>query len=609
MGRVLLGMLLLWVAVLVGGPASAADEMRWKGKKDHSGVEAFPLTGKHAELACAKCHAEDNARKGQTACNNCHAIVGAGGVMAPHPQPAGDWADCARCHLTDGRNMFDHGGDALKVGGFAREGASAAPGSQPVSEKTVVEGFPLIGPHAAVKCAQCHADGTFQAPKTYIDAGKPGPEACAGCHVGPHTGLDEARVGADCVQCHPAGLPFASHTFDRTRHGERHPLEGAHAELDCAACHTSKTLAVAARKSDAEGCAGCHTEPPHGPTYGMDCARCHQQTAWAMTGGFDHAVLGEALNNCATCHAGIEPHEGRFGDACAQCHQPTSWSDRVPFEHAAATGFRIDGLHAAVDCTDCHKPKAERPAPITDQCLHCHQDPHRGRAGLECDQCHTPDGWLMTRFNHDMTGFPLNGSHVAVPCRDCHVGDRFVGQPDECFHCHGGQMPSTHQFAERRFCGECHNTRAFVPATFRHDPPLTAVHLRVAPECNRCHTGGRQLIADACVLCHGGDQPPSHRAFLLDAPGGASDCNECHAANAAWAMTVFQHPNAPPMHQNGLPCSSCHPLPLDIKSGMNQCWGCHVNETPPGHPAPQNQDCVGCHRPSGFFPPLQGRGG
>ena len=33
-----------------------------------------------------------------------------------------------------------------------------------------------------------------------------------------------------------------------------------------------------------------------------------------------------------------------------------------------------------------------------------------------CAACHLVEGWEKTRFNHDPTGFPLRGAHVATAC-------------------------------------------------------------------------------------------------------------------------------------------------------------------------------------------------
>ena len=39
-------------------------------------------------------------------------------------------------------------------------------------------------------------------------------------------------------------------------------------------------------------------------------------------------------------------------------------------------------------------------------------------------------------FNHDATGFPLNGGHATAACENCHIGGVFKGTPKICEECH-----------------------------------------------------------------------------------------------------------------------------------------------------------------------------
>ena len=126
---------------------------------DH-GQRAFPLSGKHALLACAGCHqgAQDIADLKDTPgdCFACHQADDA------HDGQFG--GDCAACHTAEGweKATFDH-------------------------NQTV---FPLTGAHLETACGQCHLDGVYQGT----------PQDCASCHEDPafHRGM----LGSECAACH-----------------------------------------------------------------------------------------------------------------------------------------------------------------------------------------------------------------------------------------------------------------------------------------------------------------------------------------------------------------------------------------------------------------------
>lgn len=384
--------------------------------------------------------------------------------------------------------------------------------------------------------------GCHKAGFTGLDAG------CTSCHADPHDGA----LGAKCASCHDAAQPFTETSFDAARHRGAYPLVGRHAELACDTCHA----------------------------------------------GGRYTGLGTA---CSSCHADLDRHAGRFGTKCERCHRPTGWTPPRAFDHAE-TGFELAGVHAIAGCDPCHTtPKV---GPPTGECVQCHADPHRGGAGLVCADCHRADTWLITFFEHDFTGFALNGRHLAVPCRDCHARDRFVGQPDTCLSCHGGDLPRAHTFPGARLCEDCHDSRSFQRVDFAHDRPDVAlgVHARVATACGRCHRDARRLDADECAACHLADLPRDHTGFLRDL--GGRDCTICHTALGPWvATTRFEHPTAITGAHVGLPCSSCHPVPTAIRAGARVCLDCHRDDEPRGDHI-RNVDCVDCHAPRSFYPAL-----
>lgn len=133
----------------------------------HDKDSRFPLTGKHASVACASCHPAVE-EKGQrltrfrpleTGCDSCHEDVHAG-QLAPAP---GQPTDCARCHDTSGfkNTKFTH--------------------SPPFTD------FLLQGRHADVSCEKCHRPvpvGGGVEVRRYAGL----PRDCAGCHADTHHG-------------------------------------------------------------------------------------------------------------------------------------------------------------------------------------------------------------------------------------------------------------------------------------------------------------------------------------------------------------------------------------------------------------------------------------
>jgi hypothetical protein len=202
-------------------------------------------------------------------------------------------------------------------------------------------------------------------------------------------------------------------------HAARHKfaLLGAHAKIDCYACHTA---AVADQKL-AKDCAGCHrSEDPHGGKLKDGCDACHGQQAWRADIVFDHdltkyPLLGlHRVVSCAQCHATLafnsapitciechshdDVHKGGLGKKCESCHSPNGWPLWV-FDHAKQTHFPLRGAHSKLQCADCHHSPPGK-VKTSSQCASCHHkdDRHLGEYGAQCDRCHTVDSWKGARI-------------------------------------------------------------------------------------------------------------------------------------------------------------------------------------------------------------------
>jgi hypothetical protein len=445
------------------------NESQWKPAAlfDHSRAQ-YPLTGRHEQVPCAKCHQPmpDNAKVIRyknlnfADCNGCH----------QDPHHGAFAARCESCHNTGNwkevhvSNSFDH-------------------------SKTK---FPLAGKHAGLACQKCHKDANFKDPVAH--------DKCMDCHKDQHKGQFASRADhGECGACHKVE-GFKPSTFTDANHdGTAFPIRGKHVGVPCAKCHTPAGLDTNYHPAS-KACLDCHRDPHGaqfaGPPHANRCEDCHvvdgfepstftltrhQTTTFALNGAHAATACHDchkkggpnladrqyhfARHDCKTCHK--DPHQDEFPtplrtaaaghDLCESCHELRSWHRLKPFDHVQ-TGFQLKGAHAVLACGDCHRRQqlAEGVAEIRfkgapEVCAGCHEDIHngqfqRGNQPADCARCHESTRWLATLFDHNRsTSFPLTGSHADVPCRLCHfkgptVNGRVIVQyhntPTKCSACH-----------------------------------------------------------------------------------------------------------------------------------------------------------------------------
>lgn len=400
---------------------------------DHQFTD-FELLGKHAEAECETCHAPDTKfRDAPGACFDCHEEDNV------HDTTMG--TECGDCHTpTDWKEVeFDH----------------------------ATTDYPLIGKHREAACLDCHADQTFQST----------PTTCYDCHA--EDDAHEGRSGRECGNCHsPTGWQDTS--FDHTRDTD-FELLGRHAELTCDDCHSEDPFADQLETA----CIACHEEDDnHEGHFGASCDSCHGSDEWALV-RFDHdrdtdyalrgahkplecitchvePIFEVALEmDCNSCHANDDPHEGTQGDACNDCHNEDAWDANVFFDHDL-TRFPLLGLHAEVECLECHETQRFRDTPSA--CVDCHRDDdkHEDRFSDNCGTCHSPAGWPQWRFDHDtLTDFPLLGAHKDVACESCHRQSLTVQMRfgESCGDCHRADDVHNGEFGAD--CGRCHSANSF----------------------------------------------------------------------------------------------------------------------------------------------------
>ncbi|HEX5789304.1 MAG TPA: cytochrome c3 family protein [Woeseiaceae bacterium] len=421
---------------------------------------------------------------------------------------------------------------------------------------------------------------------------------CTACHT-EHEGRDADIVGLD------GGL--FDHAFTDF------PLVGAHEALTCSGCHAAD---ASPREAPAE-CGVCHrADDPHEGQLGGACADCHNQADW-LVAVFDHAGTGYALTGghrdvacgdchqrnrfdaasrrCVTCHAVDDVHDGSRGDECSSCHTTDGWN-ATGFDHATMTGFALADGHAGLECADCHRQPDHKDT-FAGGCVACHagDDVHQGRLGTDCAGCHAPDSWPAARFDHDTTGFALEGAHAAQNCTACHKTGVSQAPDAECSSCHVPDDVHDGQLAGD--CSACHGQADWAdPIRFDHDLadfPLLGMHAAVA--CAGCHTDSTFRGAPTdCADCHRDDDP--HAGQLGEA------CGACHSSNS-WAATAFDHDAVTRFVLDGahepLPCTACHADPAaDAAAVSPDCGSCHRPDDV--HDGQFGTNCGGCHSTRSF---------
>jgi hypothetical protein len=329
-------------------------------------------------------------------------------------------------------------------------------------------------------------------------------------------------------------------------------------------------------------CGNCHEPFSHG-TQTQLCLACHKETrADRQTGrGFHGRDPAAAKQECAHCHT---DHEGRNADIVLL--------DPETFEHAR-TNFALRDAHATVPCVDCHVQTAKfRAAPTS--CFDCHKanDPHKGRLGQTCDNCHAETTWRSVKaFDHDRTKFSLRGAHRTVACAACHVSERYRDIGATCMDCH--RIQDVHGGRYGAKCETCHDQSKWSAIRFDHGKatkfPLRAAHAKV--KCDACHTGDlyHDKLATNCVSCHRKDD--SHQGQL------GTRCEQCHN-EASWRRTVaFDHDvtRFPLIGRHAIvPCEECH-RSLAFKGTPLACVSCHPDEH---HGGRLTANCGLCHNPN-----------
>jgi hypothetical protein len=205
---------------------------------------------------------------------------------------------------------------------------------------------------------------------------------------------------------------------------------------------------------------------------------------------FSHLSHVETIEDCSTCHAGIE-------------------ESTYPGDLTAVT---------MADCTDCH---AESGAPA--ECSTCH-------SVIDRDWAPDTHGHMWTRVHGKVCrGAETNSIN---DCSLCHT-------ETSCTQCHQEEPPADHNNfwrerahgliaqLDRARCATCHTTD-FCVRCHQETEPRNHVGSFGGTQSNHCVSCHFPLQSSSCATCHEGT--PSHLMATPLPPGHtpALDCRSCH---------------------------------------------------------------------------------
>jgi hypothetical protein len=578
-------------------------------------ISPGPLSRAHESLSgptqCTSCHVVGRGAA-ELKCQECHReiaseIAAGHGLHARFPNKE----NCAACHS-------EHNGRDYPL-------IRWQPSLKGFDHRQT--GYPLEGKHAGLECNQCHTPAHIQESAKSLIKMKDLRntflgllQACTSCHQDPHQG----ELGANCTQCHDFVNWKAANNFDHSK--TKFPLTGLHAQVPCAKCHAPATPGGPVRLTGLAfaKCSDCHGDPHHG-TFAQSCESCHTTSGWKKVPAnhqFDHSktkfpLLGKhAEVDCVKCHANADfkkpvafakcmdchadAHGGQFAEQkdhgeCSSCHTVSSWKPSLfDVKAHAASAYPLEGQHASVACAKCHVPagRATRYKIAFSKCTDCHTDAHGGQFAAapynnRCEACHTVHGFKPSTFTiaeHQKSQFPLKGSHLAVPCFECHSADlakhgsKIVPYHFDTFACtrchqnpHGNkfkaQMQQSKSDGRSAGCEACHSVRAWTDLpSFDHSKtrfPLLGAHAKVG--CEECHKPSRDgklteasfsSTPTACSSCH---QDPHAGQFVNNRK--PESCNNCHNTEH-WKPSTFDHETQSTFSLKGahekVECAACH---------------------------------------------------
>jgi hypothetical protein len=288
-----------------------------------------------------------------------------------------------------------------------------------------------------------------------------------------------------------------------------------------------------------------------------------------------HAALDDQ-NHCNDCH--VDGSKDVSNDKCLNCHDHNNLKARI----AAGKGFHASATVKGKDCKTCHLD-------------------HKGRG-------YDLMGWKSVAggqqgFNHELTGWPLNGKHSQTDCNECHKArnkqglQTYMGTDRLCGSsgCHLSDQPHKFERKDMLACERCHGEAVWKPAKsavsmrFNHDDkkdaamPLFGSHKDVA--CSKCHAKSvfNLPASDPDNCGNSGCHESPHAGHLF----GKRECEWCHSPTfKTLKQQNFDHTEKTrfdlgPAHRK-IACYSCHTKALGEAKPTGACETCHAKDNKHG---------------------------
>jgi len=306
------------------------------------------------------------------------------------------------------------------------------------------------------KCLQCHSDHT--GPDTLIvkdtRTDQQFQKDIAGIReknfLTPDQNGDKVKIEYNQLWGKAAGnlswdnrLKLIQEDFEHKLTG--YPLTGGHSKVKCEECHKNiKDFKVTPK----EGLM---------PSFSME------------------KIISKGF--CYSCHKkdddGKKGHQGKYGKNCASCHTiggtNAGWKALLPKikDFHEDPKYELKGHHKKTACRKCHESIPFKQPPEKTTCVFCHENLdkkyHEQTVGKKCEDCHSPESFRKSTFDHQKTNFPLKGGHKKARCQKCHLEwDESKGKKKvyknlknvACFDCHA--RDDIHHGTFQKECGKCH---------------------------------------------------------------------------------------------------------------------------------------------------------
>lgn len=478
------------------------------------------LSRAHASLDgasnCTKCHTVGN-KVTREKCLSCHKKIQANIAANKGYHASADVTgkQCTVCHN-------EHHGRNFQL---AR-----------LDKKTFMHsktGFELKGVHARQDCKACHKPAFItdarlkNKPNTFLGLNK----QCLTCHEDYHQG----RMSPNCSNCHSFETFKNATGFDHNT--TRFPLLGQHKNVSCNKCHKTQIIkgkpVQQYRGLAFANCNACHKDP-HENRFGQDCKQCHSEGSFHTikeSGGFNHDKTGFPLigkhklvackschktnmtdpikhDRCSDCHANYHKKDfekNGVSPDCNQCHDNNGFfPSTYTIERHNQTKFPLEGAHLATSCKACHKNSFKWTfSHMGSKCVDCHKNIHADMIEEQympnenCTACHNVASWKKNlKFDHNATGFKLDGAHAKLACGACHFAkndkgikvQKFAGLTADCASCHKDPHAGQFEVNGKTDCSKCHSTDSWAKSKFDHNTSrfkLDGAHASV--KCGECH--------------------------------------------------------------------------------------------------------------------------